>query len=128
MNIRKVLSKDDTYSTMLLLLSAVKDNPNYTTLSELPYVLDRENFLNFIEFFGGQTITIPTKNELLSSIRVLLLFQYYKVEKMEWVEAIKKAGYAESEGNIARNKLMNFVMYIDSHDCKIGGILNAIKK
>ena len=128
MNIRRVLSKDDTYSTMLLLLSAVKDNPNYTTLSELPYVLDRENFLNFVEFFGGQTLTIPTKKEMMASIRVLLLFQYYKVEKMEWIEAIKKAGYAESESSVARNKLMNFVLYIDSHDCKIGGLLNAIKK
>ena len=31
----------------------------------MPFVLDSKNLLNLLEYFGGRTITIPTKEDLM---------------------------------------------------------------
>ena len=48
--------------------------PEYTTLSELCYLLDVESFMKLLKYFGGQTIKIPTKEEFSDIIQVLLLY------------------------------------------------------
>ena len=119
------LKKEDTYSMMLLLLYASSDNPRYSTLSELPFILDHENFIRFLKYYEGQTIQIPTLNETKEALRILSLFQYYLVDKMEWEDAIKKAGYTEEDTSPSiRIKLINFKKDLESHNYKLGGLLN----
>ena len=76
------LDKEDTYATALMLLYASTDNPKYATLSELPYVLDHDNFMNFIKYYEGQTITIPSYVAISDALKTLLLFKYHVVDKM----------------------------------------------
>lgn len=73
------------------------DNPEYSSLSQLAYVLDRENLLNLCEYFGGQTITIPTMKELESLIYSLLLYQYVKIDKIDYDKAIELIGHESCE-------------------------------
>lgn len=52
----------------------------YSSLSELAYVLDQKNFLKLCEYFGGTTITIPTIDQLQELIQAMVLYQYINVE------------------------------------------------
>ncbi len=63
------------FSTILYTLYKLGDNEKYATLSELPFILDGKNLLNFLEYYGGKTITIPTKEELLNVISALSIYQ-----------------------------------------------------
>lgn len=69
----------------------------YSSLSELVYVLDKENLLNLCEFFGGQTIYIPTIDELETLTYSLLLYHYVKIEHMEYSEALKLIGHESKD-------------------------------
>ena len=78
----------DVYSLVLFTFFQMKQVPEYATLSELAYILDKQNLLYLLEYFGGMTITIPTKEELQLVINTLLVYQYVKVEKMTYQKAL----------------------------------------
>lgn len=83
------LKVNDIYSLMLFAMYKMKDIPEYSTLSELAYVLKKDSLLNFFEYFGGTTITVPTISELKVVINALLLYQYVKIENIEFNKALK---------------------------------------
>jgi len=62
----------------------------------------------------------------MDAIRLLELFQYSKVEKMEWHEAIKKAGFSDEDSWSVKHKLDKFCNQLDKYKCKLGGLLNDI--
>ena len=62
------LKKRDVYSLMLFVLYKLRDIPEYSSISELAYILDKDNLLRLCEYFGGITLTIPTIDELESII------------------------------------------------------------
>jgi hypothetical protein len=122
----ETLKDSDVYSIVLLLLFLLKDNPRYSTMSELSYILDHENFLKFINYYAGQTIEIPTIDEINSTLRVFVLYQYYIVEKEDWKIALHKAGFNPSESLTARTLLIKFNDLMENY--KIGDFLNGDKK
>ena len=91
------LKETDLYSLSLFSLYKLIGIPEYSSLSELAYVLDKENLLNLCEYFGGQTIKIPTIDELESLVYSLLLYQYVKIEKMDYNEAIQLIGHESKD-------------------------------
>jgi len=117
------LNKEDTYSMLLLLLFASTDNPRYAILSELPFILDHDSFIRFIKYFEGQKIEIPTIQHTKDSLRLLELYQYCKVEKMPWHDAIKRAGFSDSESWSAKIKLDRFSSQLDKFKFKLGGLV-----
>lgn len=86
------LKQRDIYSLGLFCLYKLIGAPEYSSISELAYVLDKKNLLNLCEYFGGQTITIPTTQELENIIYALLLYQYVKIEKRSYDEAFELMG------------------------------------
>ena len=119
----KGLDKEDTYSITLLLLFVFSRNPKYSSLSELAYILDQDNFLKFIKYYEGQTITIPTMNEISKNLKVLMIYQYYVVDKLPWREALVKAGFDETESYSAQRLLYAFRKTID--DYMIGDLFSG---
>lgn len=91
------LKKRDIYSLMLFALYKLRDIPEYSSLSELAYILDKDNLLKLCEYFGGMTLTIPTIDELESILYSLLLYEYVDVEKMSYNDAIKLIGHTPDE-------------------------------
>ena len=83
------LKSIDIYSFMLFALYKIKDIREYSALSELSYVLDKENLLKLCEYFGGVTIKIPTIEELESIVYALVLYQYVDIDKIPFEKAIK---------------------------------------
>jgi len=86
----KTLGQKDIYSLVLFALYNLKDVQEYSTLSELAYVLDKENLMRLLDYFGGTTIKIPTKRELQVVINALLIYQSVKVEKNSLALALSK--------------------------------------
>ena len=83
----------DFYSLLLFVLYKSIQIPEYSSLSQLAYVLDQKNLLNFCEYFGGQTIKVPTMKELENLVYSLLLYQYVKIDHMEYSDAIELIGH-----------------------------------
>lgn len=119
------LNKEDTYSVALLLLFIFKDDPKYSTISELSYILDHENFMKFIQYFAGQTVKVPSTDELSKSLKVLMLYQYYIVDELDWKTALHKAGFVDEETYTAQRMLKFFRDKIN--DYKIGDFINGLK-
>lgn len=91
MSIRTELEKlkqVDIWSLMLFVLYNFQKLPEYSALSELAYILDHKNLLKLCEYFGGQTITIPTIDQLEETIYGMLLYQYVDIEKMDEKDAV----------------------------------------
>lgn len=82
------LKEPDLWSLLLFVLFKIKDDPEYSGLSELAYILDKKNMLKLCEYFGGCTIRIPTIEELETLIYGLLLYQYVDIEGIMFENAI----------------------------------------
>lgn len=82
----------DVYSVILFALYKIKDIPEYSTLSELAYILDKNSMLKLCEYFGGMTLKIPTIDELETLIYSLLLYQMVDVDGKTYDEAISVIG------------------------------------
>ncbi len=79
----------DVYSLIMFALFKLREVPEYASLSELAYILDGKHLFNFLEYFGGTTIKIPTLAEFKVVIESLLLYQYVNIEHIEYNQAIK---------------------------------------
>lgn len=99
------LTQPDVYSLICELLYVLKDNPKYSTISELAFILERESFIKFIKYFGGTTITVPTLNEFKEVIRLLLLYQAVEIDKLPWRKALEDAGIELEQSRSAQRKL-----------------------
>ena len=84
----KKLNKIDIWSLMLFVLFNFQKIPEYSSISELAYILDEKNMLRLCEYFGGQTIKIPTIDELETTLYAMLMYQYIDVEKMSEADAV----------------------------------------
>jgi len=93
MSIHKELDKltsSDIYSLMLFALYKANEVPEYSSLSQLSYILDKSNLLKLCEFYGGTTIYIPTIYELETLLNALLLYQKVDIEHRELEEELDK--------------------------------------
>lgn len=110
------LKSQDIYSLMLFALFKLKDVPEYSSLSELVYILDKDSLLKLCEYFGGMTIKIPTIQELESMVYLLLLYQYVNVDKIEYSEAIKLIGIESSKLRKIKSQYSEMCKILDLYD------------
>lgn len=121
MSIKKdlnILDNADLYSSAMFILYKLTDIPEYTTISEIPYILDRENTLSLCEYFGGRTIKIPTVEELYSIMNILLLYQYVNIEKMDYNQATKLIGYKSKDLRQIKSIYMKVCGVLDKYEFK----------
>lgn len=83
------LKQKDIYSLILFILFKLKNISEYSTLSELIYILDKDSILKLCEYFGGQYIKIPTIDELESIIYALMLYEKIDLNNINYDEAVK---------------------------------------
>lgn len=113
------LKKEDVFSVATALLYSLKDTPQYSIMSELFYILDYENFIKLIKYFGGRMIKVPSSTEINEMLKVLLLYQYREVEEYEWSECLKMVGLTEEESRTYRGRLNFLIRLLKSQE--IGG-------
>lgn len=78
------LKSTDIYSLMLFTLYQMHRSDEYSALSQLTFILDKENLLKLCEFYGGLTIKIPTISELEMLCNSLLLYQKVNIEHKDF--------------------------------------------
>lgn len=108
----------DVYSLSMFALYKLTDIPEYTTIGELPYILDRENMLKFCEYFGGQVIKVPTVDEIHSIMYLLLLYQYVNIDGMDYEDAIKLIGYDSKELRSVKSAYLKLCKVLKNYDIK----------
>jgi hypothetical protein len=118
---KKVLSsfKDvDIYSLSMFALYKLTEIPEYSAISEIPYILDRENMLKLCEYFGGRTIRIPTIEEMHSLMYLLLLYQYVNIEGMEYDKAVSLIGYESNSLRKVKSSYNKLCKVLNKYDFK----------
>lgn len=110
------LNREDVFAVATALLYSLKDSPQYSIVSELFYILDYDNFIRLIKYFGGSEIRIPSSEEINSILKLLLLYQYREVEEFSWEDSLRKAGISQDESRSARTKLNSLINILKSQD------------
>jgi hypothetical protein len=110
------LKDADVYSLSMFALYKLIDVPEYSVIGELPYILDKKNLLNLCNYFGGRTIKIPTLNELHSTMYLLLLYQYTKIEGKPYEDAVKLIGYKSSELRQVKTAYTKLCKVLDNYN------------
>ena len=85
------MNKTDIYSLMLFVLYKMKEDPDYLTLTELCYILDGENLVRFLSYFGGMTIKVPESRDLRLVFQALRLYQFVNLEQGTFEEGLRAA-------------------------------------
>lgn len=91
------LDKKDIYSLILFILYRLKEIPEYSTLSELVYILDNENFIKLINYYGGKTIRIPKVDELSTILNALLVYEREQNTDLSLSDIFKDIGISKKE-------------------------------
>ncbi len=84
------LTEKDVYSLVLFAMYKMNESSEYSALSQLAYVLDKENLLKLCEYFGGLTIRIPTINELETFVYALQIYQSVVFDKKPFEQCIER--------------------------------------
>ena len=108
----------DVYSLVLFALFKLREIPEYSSLSELAYTLDGTSLFNFLEYFGGTTIKVPTLDEFRVIIEALLLYQYVNVEGIEYNQALNLMENAKSPMNEIKSCYSKLVTILKDYEFK----------
>lgn len=112
------LDKKDIYSLILFILYRLKEIPEYSTLSELVYILDNENFIKLINYYGGKTIRIPKVDELSTILDALLVYEREQNTDLPLSDICKDIGISKKEIPEILKILQLIPQLIDNYDFK----------
>ena len=110
------LTEKDIYSLLLFALYKASSSEQFSTLSQLSFILDKESLLNLCEIYGGLTIKIPTIEELESIMYSLILYQYVNIDGMDYDEAVKIIGYKSSQLRKVKSDYFAICEILDKYD------------
>ena len=123
-NVLNKFNKEDTYSLSLFSLYKLIEDPEYSTLSELPYVLDETNLINLCTYFGGTTIKIPTLDEIYSLMNILLLYDYINFQKLSFEEAFSRINWGHKNTASIRKVYNKLSKVLDKYEFKFSHDVN----
>lgn len=106
---QSIESDRDVFFITQVALTQMMNSPNYSTTAELFYLVDRKSLLNLLTYYGGQTITIPTKEELLEALNYLTLYYYYEIRGLSFSEALDKTNLPKVPGRRYTKRYKKFI-------------------
>lgn len=74
------LSTKDVQSMLMFVLFKLREIPEVAPLSQLVYLLDENSLIKLLKYFGGQTITFPTIEDLRILIHTLTLYKSVDID------------------------------------------------
>lgn len=85
----KICDESDIYTLILFLLFKLSSDNDYGEISQLAYILDKKSFLNFIRYYGGSTVQVPTLQEIENIVKVLTMYQKVHTDNAD-IESLLK--------------------------------------
>ena len=83
--INKVLNEKETFLLSLMMLVHMRDDDKYKDISELIFLFDNyDGFKQFIKYYEGHTINVPTVKEVKCALRLLNLFQKVYIDQKDF--------------------------------------------
>ena len=113
------LKNEDIYSLMLFTLYQCRNTNEYSSLSELAYILDEKNLLSLCEYYGGTTITIPKIEELELLLCGISVFKSVYIDKLDIEDSLER--YKNSKFNLEDIKLTYLKVSETMSSFKFGG-------
>ena len=84
------LKEADIMSFILFALYKLRETPEYSGLSELLFILDKNSVFKLCEYFGGLTIKIPTISDLELLLNSLLVYKAIDIDKRDSEEVFSE--------------------------------------
>lgn len=83
--INKILDEKETFLLSLIMLVHMQEDEKYHDLTELIFLFENyKGFKQFIKFYEGRTIQVPTVVEVKQALRCLDLFQKVYIDKKDF--------------------------------------------
>lgn len=98
------MTERDINAFALMMLSLLRDTPEFGATASLAYILNREDFDNLIDMFGGQTFRVPTRDEVRRALGAIMYYHYREVQHRNKVTALRESGLSIED-----------LPYIESH-------------
>ena len=94
--ITKILNEEETFMLSIMLLAHMREDAKYTELSDLIFLFDDyKKFKQFIRYYEGKTIVVPTALELKQVLRLMTMFQLVYLDKKDFNETYNNLCMAE---------------------------------
>ena len=113
------LKNEDIYSLMLFTLYQCRNTNEYSSLSELAYILDEKNLLSLCEYYGGTTITIPKIEDLELLLCGISVFKAVHLDHMDMEDSLEK--YKNSKFSLEDIKMTYLKVSETMSSFKFGG-------
>lgn len=95
------MDKNDISSLILFTLYKLKDVSEYSVVSELPYILDNDSFIRFLNYYGGKTIKVPTVEEFNNVVNSILVYVTKENDNKTFDEACAEIGVSsKNKGSV----------------------------
>lgn len=119
--IEDIESVDDLYFLSLLVVSKLMKSKSHPKimLGELCYLLDTQSFLNLILYFEGETIKVPTRNQLKKTLKLISLYYHHDICKLTWKDTFKKVGVPFNKENSRKYKRLYKTFEEELKDIKL---------
>ena len=89
--INKILDEKETFLLSLIMLVHMQEDEKYHDLTELIFLFENyKGFKQFIKFYEGKTIKVPTIVEVKQALRCLDLFQKVYIDKKDFDDCYDK--------------------------------------
>ena len=85
-NTKLPITEDLDFAYLLELMPPLHNQPEFAWLPELFSIVGPESLINLCRYAGGETITIPTLEELTSSVEALQYFYDINIKKARTIQ------------------------------------------
>lgn len=82
------ITEELDFEYLLEMMPALHDKPGFTWLPELFSIIGADKLVTLCKYAGGETITIPTIEELSTSVEALQIFYDVRIKKIKKISDV----------------------------------------
>jgi len=91
------LREEDLLNTVLYLIYRVSCDPKYSTISELIYILGKDQLYRLCSVLGGCEVKIPTLNELKIFTGAVYIYYSINENNLSFEEALNNLNLSQAD-------------------------------